>query len=528
MLLDFMTTCKIFSLPSALFDTLTDNGLTQSVIGGRQNGHSSPKAGWPPSFDIDDTQLARVLVETLLPSMANKINLQALLVYQADNSCNRSFMVNRCFQRHEEGGVISPYDPLEMEATAGSELQVKRQRVCGGKTSSPSITTPDPQEPIQQPGTPCDSASQANIKPEDHVPSGCLLPSASTSAATVSSSRRKRKFCRPCRIPQVEEPLPTPEPTVGTEPKEEKRKEVVVPKESPTLPPQPPQEQQTPPAVVPQRPQPPVQHPLTVTAIDCLNSTILTALSRSLFSKPESKATLFPQVSLKPMTTAVGLSSTTTTTTPTVPRPIRPRILPANSLSTTTPQTSNTFTATTAIAAATSNNTVLSATVGVPESNAPTAVDATESDEAWAASRRYAKSFVCNQCRFVFGSLNALCEHTYSLHKAFRCNYCQAQFTQRSNLQRHSLRHVGFKPFVCAVCSKEYYRKDHLVRHIEITHAGSDPKSSIIVKLSSAECLDYLESLAEQSQHPHEPGKTTGPELQLPETSSAVTTVEQT
>ncbi|BHF76675.1 hypothetical protein SprV_0501977600 [Sparganum proliferum] len=458
--------------------------------------------------------------------MATKINLQALLVYQADNSCNRSFIVNRCFQRHEENGAISPYQSFAADAGSESELEVKRQRVCSGRTGSPSTATSDPQTPTQQLDTSCDSASQSLIKPEDDVPSCSPLPSVPTPSITPSSSRRKRKFCRPCKIPQAEETLTTHEPTIRPEPEEGKTEEGVGPKGSTPLPPQPPQEQQQKPVLLPQKQQPSVQHPLTVTAIDCLNSTILTALSRSLFSKPEPKTTLFPQVSLKPITTAVGLSSTTTA--PTVPRPIRPRILPANSLSTTTPQTSITFTAATTTTTATSNSTVLSTAVVAPEGNATAAAEPTETDDAWAASRRYAKSFVCNQCRFVFGSLNALCEHTYSLHKAFRCNYCQAQFTQRSNLQRHSLRHVGFKPFVCAVCSKEYYRKDHLVRHIEITHPGSDPKTSIIVKLSSAECLDYLESLAEQSQHPHEPGTTTGPELQLPEASSAVTTVEQT
>ncbi|KAL3315743.1 hypothetical protein Ciccas_005621 [Cichlidogyrus casuarinus] len=108
-------------------------------------------------------------------------------------------------------------------------------------------------------------------------------------------------------------------------------------------------------------------------------------------------------------------------------------------------------------------------------------------------ARRYAKSFDCNQCKQVFSSLSALCEHTFAIHKAFRCMICEAQFTQRSNLQRHSLRHVGFKPFICNICGKAYYRKDHLVRHIELSHPGTNPKQNITVKLSSADCLQYLE-----------------------------------
>ncbi|KAF7257058.1 Zinc finger protein [Paragonimus skrjabini miyazakii] len=114
-------------------------------------------------------------------------------------------------------------------------------------------------------------------------------------------------------------------------------------------------------------------------------------------------------------------------------------------------------------------------------------------------NRRFGKSFVCNQCHKDFASLNLLCAHTFSVHRGFRCTICRAQFTQRSNLQRHSLRHVGFKPFVCKVCDKAYYRKDHLVRHIEVSHPGRDPRVSLTVKLTSAECLDYLEKLQQNT-----------------------------
>ncbi|KAF5400465.1 Zinc finger protein, partial [Paragonimus heterotremus] len=114
-------------------------------------------------------------------------------------------------------------------------------------------------------------------------------------------------------------------------------------------------------------------------------------------------------------------------------------------------------------------------------------------------NRRFGKSFICNQCHKDFASLNLLCAHTFSVHRGFRCTICRAQFTQRSNLQRHSLRHVGFKPFVCKVCDKAYYRKDHLVRHIEVSHPGRDPRVSLTVKLTSAECLDYLEKLQQNT-----------------------------
>lgn len=103
------------------------------------------------------------------------------------------------------------------------------------------------------------------------------------------------------------------------------------------------------------------------------------------------------------------------------------------------------------------------------------------------------KEFTCNQCGDKFRSLNSLTEHTTAVHQWFRCTTCNAKFTQRSNLQRHSLKHLGFKPFKCAICRKEYYRKDHLVRHVEVSHPGSDPKGSIVNVLPSAECLRLAE-----------------------------------
>lgn len=103
------------------------------------------------------------------------------------------------------------------------------------------------------------------------------------------------------------------------------------------------------------------------------------------------------------------------------------------------------------------------------------------------------KEFSCNQCHLKFKSLHNLTEHTTSVHICFRCTTCNAKFTQRSNLQRHSLKHLGFKPFRCAVCLKEYYRKDHLVRHVEVSHPGAEPKASIVNILPSAECLRILE-----------------------------------
>lgn len=100
--------------------------------------------------------------------------------------------------------------------------------------------------------------------------------------------------------------------------------------------------------------------------------------------------------------------------------------------------------------------------------------------------------FPCNQCQGVYNSLRDLEQHTISKHETYRCMYCNASFTQRSNLQRHSLKHVGFKPFECGICDKSYFRKDHLMRHMETSHPEVPARENIRVLLTSSESLDYL------------------------------------
>ncbi|VDD75219.1 unnamed protein product [Mesocestoides corti] len=111
--------------------------------------------------------------------------------------------------------------------------------------------------------------------------------------------------------------------------------------------------------------------------------------------------------------------------------------------------------------------------------------------------------FSCNQCReFDFRSLQHLEAHTLEVHGAYRCHLCHARFTQRSNLQRHALKHVGFKPFECGVCRRAYYRKDHLMRHMEVTHPNFAPRENINVYLTSSESLDYLKRTQTADQPP--------------------------
>nr|CDS34021.1 zinc finger protein [Hymenolepis microstoma] len=106
------------------------------------------------------------------------------------------------------------------------------------------------------------------------------------------------------------------------------------------------------------------------------------------------------------------------------------------------------------------------------------------------------KLFTCNQCNNIeFPSLQNLEEHTMQVHGSYRCHVCSRTFTQRSNLQRHALKHVGFKPFQCGICLQGYYRKDHLLKHIKVNHPTDNPRESIHVFLSSSQSLDYLNTI---------------------------------
>uniref|UniRef100_A0A0R3SC84 C2H2-type domain-containing protein n=1 Tax=Hymenolepis diminuta TaxID=6216 RepID=A0A0R3SC84_HYMDI len=78
-----------------------------------------------------------------------------------------------------------------------------------------------------------------------------------------------------------------------------------------------------------------------------------------------------------------------------------------------------------------------------------------------------ARLFRCNQCDDMFYSLRDLENHTQETHGGYKCHLCKMAFTQRSNLQRHALKHVDFRPFECNLCGRAYYRKNHLMKHMQ-------------------------------------------------------------
>ncbi|GAA52287.1 zinc finger protein sens [Clonorchis sinensis] len=376
----------------------------------------------------EEEQLSKLLIEKILPPFNKSIKLQAIVVYQADQEKMNCLLVNR---------RIDKRDVLNQNEVKAYGLDQKSRLSDSGFVETPGRANL----------TPSPSKSQDST---------CLTEQ---SESIEHGSRRKRKLCRPCKIPQngVIEPVPFR----SSSPNAKLFKE-----DSPV-----------------QSQSPPEQQPLVSVAPTSVEVLPITqnGLSDSVLL-PVSAVTLLPRVSL---------FSLPVTVLSTLPRPILPRVgidrpacvttvfsmpttlsQPVPSIHTRPPEPSHMSEQTKSPACFTDNNSL---------------------------NRRFGKSFICNQCRKDFASLNLLCAHTFSVHRGFRCTICRAQFTQRSNLQRHSLRHVGFKPFVCKICDKAYYRKDHLVRHIELTHPGCDPRVSLTVKLSSAECLDFLEKLQQKN-----------------------------
>ncbi|KAL3309175.1 hypothetical protein Ciccas_012280 [Cichlidogyrus casuarinus] len=112
---------------------------------------------------------------------------------------------------------------------------------------------------------------------------------------------------------------------------------------------------------------------------------------------------------------------------------------------------------------------------------------------------KYRDQFMCVQCGQQFSNLSCLNRHTKEVHVLFRCVVCSASFTQRSNLQRHAIKHVECIPFSCGVCSKDFHRKESLIDHILSMHPGINVKTAMVVRITSSECLEYLESIHGQN-----------------------------
>jgi hypothetical protein len=63
---------------------------------------------------------------------------------------------------------------------------------------------------------------------------------------------------------------------------------------------------------------------------------------------------------------------------------------------------------------------------------------------------------------------------TYNNWTMYFCSLCPYQSRIKSHLWRHSVKHTGQKPFVCALCLKAFSRRDNLKQHMNYKHPGYD------------------------------------------------------
>ena len=75
------------------------------------------------------------------------------------------------------------------------------------------------------------------------------------------------------------------------------------------------------------------------------------------------------------------------------------------------------------------------------------------------------------QIFFLNVNLNKHIESVHDGKKAFKCNICDASFSQKGNLNVHiDSVHEEMKPFKCKICDASFSRKATLKRHIESVH----------------------------------------------------------
>ncbi|VDP13647.1 unnamed protein product [Echinostoma caproni] len=410
---------------------------------------------------VDEEKLSRVLIERVLPPFSKSLKLQALVVYQADREKMNCLLVNRNYEKISPQ-LRSDSTSLEMTSAQSNGLdEVSDVSDSGYMDSIKMVRTPQTPSPKLTVSELMESGESTESVDVNH-----------------STSRRKRKLCRPCKIPQNGSLISETSGSVTVDEIKIPRLDTTTTTVTSTL----------------------ISTNSIISTSTVKSATNITSSSELLpfTTKSISDSVILP-VTAVTLLPRVSVFSLPVTVLSTLPRPILPRIshdkppitvttIPATSML----PTSATLSQPIPLSRASESATLTLRTSECVNNSATVTGTINASD---LSNRRFGKSFLCNQCRRDFASLSLLCAHTFAVHRCFRCTICDAQFTQRSNLQRHSLRHVGFKPFICKVCDKAYYRKDHLVRHIELSHPGRDPRLSLTVKLSSAECLDYLERL---------------------------------
>ena len=85
--------------------------------------------------------------------------------------------------------------------------------------------------------------------------------------------------------------------------------------------------------------------------------------------------------------------------------------------------------------------------------------------------------YKCKECDAFFEKTKYLKKHVNRIHlkmkplKKFICDECEAPFEEKKSLEHHMNKvHLNFKPYECDLCKKAFFIKEHLKRHLKISH----------------------------------------------------------
>ncbi|VDO16284.1 unnamed protein product [Rodentolepis nana] len=88
--------------------------------------------------------------------------------------------------------------------------------------------------------------------------------------------------------------------------------------------------------------------------------------------------------------------------------------------------------------------------------------------------------YSCNMCEESFCRARHLIEHTKAVHGKFKCQTCGQRIASRPNLLRHEIMHSDQRPHKCSICSNDFYRQDHLKRHMDSKHRGYNAELDMV------------------------------------------------